>query len=270
VADSQVGWVPDNVDVSLPNSARMYDYLLGGGHNFAVDREMAERGEALVPGARELARVNRSFLRRAVQFLISQGVRQFLDLGSGIPTAGNVHEIAHEIDPRARVVYVDREPVAVAHTMRLLADNERACMVKADLGSPYAVLRAPQTNQLLDFGEPIGLLMVSVLHWVSDERRPGEIIATYRDSLPSGSFLALSHLTADFRPEQIAASVKLAEHSAERLHPRSKDEITELTAGFDLVDPGVVSAPHWRPDPTQPPAADADPVDYLAAVGRKP
>lgn len=266
----RAAWVPDTVDISVPNSARMYDYLLGGGHNFAADRELAERGEALVPGARALARLNRAFLRRVVLFLISQGVRQFLDLGSGIPTAGNVHEIAQQADPGARVVYVDREPVAVAHTRRLLAGNDGAVMVNADLGAPYAVLRAAETRRLLDFDRPLGLLTVSVLHWVPDGRDPAQLVATYRDALAPGSFIGLSHLTADFRPEQIAASVKLAERSAERLYPRSRDEIERLMSGFELVEPGVVSTPHWRPESADRPDAATEPVDYLAAVGRKP
>jgi hypothetical protein len=266
----QAGKVPADVDVSVPNVARMYDYLLGGGRNFAADRELAERAAALVPGLQELAWLNRSFLRRAVLFLVSQGIRQFLDLGSGVPTVGNVHEVANRTDRSSRVMYVDCDPVAVAHTERLLTGNDRASILHADLRDRDAVLGARATRRLLDFDRPVGLLMVSVLHWLPDEHQPGEIVAAYRDALPAGSFLAVSHLTADFRPEQITAGADLvADAGAERMHPRSRQEVTRLLRGLELVAPGVVSTPHWRPDLAPDLGATNEPGDCLAAVARK-
>jgi hypothetical protein len=260
--------VPDDIDVSVPNVARMYDYLLGGGRNFVADRELAECCAALVPGARELAWSNRSFLRRAVQFVVSQGVRQFLDLGSGIPTVSTVHEVAHHADPACRVVYVDCDPVAVAHTRQLLAGNDRAGILHADLRSPHLVLDAPETRRLLDFDQPVGLLMISVLHWLPDEDCPGKTVTAYRDAVPAGSFLALSHLTADYRPSQITAAVGLAARAgSQRLYPRTRDEITRLLTGFALVPPGLVSTSYWRPDETPQPG-EIRPPDYLAAVAR--
>ncbi|MGH3995536.1 MAG: SAM-dependent methyltransferase, partial [Pseudonocardiaceae bacterium] len=157
-------WIPDGVDLERPSGARIYDYLLGGAHNFAHDRELAEKFLKAQPNAREIARLNRAFLRRVVLFMIDNGVRQFLDLGSGIPTVGNVHEIAHKADPSARVVYVDYEDVAVAHSELLLEENDLATIVQADLTAPAEILQHPRTRAMLDFEEPIGLLMVGVFH----------------------------------------------------------------------------------------------------------
>ncbi|MGH4019666.1 MAG: SAM-dependent methyltransferase [Pseudonocardiaceae bacterium] len=263
-------WVPEGVDTAVPNSARVYDYLLGGGHNFAPDRALAEQVEAAIPGARDVARLNRAFLRRAVLFLVNAGVRQFLDLGSGIPTVGNVHEIAQQADDQARVVYVDKEPVAVAHTRLLLERNELAGVVRADLCEPEVVLQAPETRRLLDFDAPIGLLTVAVLHWVPDERRPREIVAAYRDRLAPGSYLALSHATADTQPEQVATTVEVFKRSADGLRPRSREEILGLFTGFEIIDPGLVSTALWRPESSEEGESDAAHSEILAGVGRKP
>ena len=267
---NQQSWVPEGIDNEVPNSARVYDYLLGGGHNFAADRRLAEQVEVATPGARDVARLNRAFPRRAVQFLVGSGVRQFLDLGSGVPTVGNVHEIAQQVDERARVVYVDKEPIAVAHSRMLLEGNERATVIQADLREPEAVLREAKTRELLDFDAPIGLLTVSVLHWIPGERRPHEIVAAYRDRLVAGSCLALSHVTADFRPEGMAATVDAFKRSADGLHPRSREEILELFDGFDLVEPGVVRTALWRPESPEDVGPDSEHSEIVAGVGRKP
>jgi hypothetical protein len=264
------GWVPDGVDVELSSSARIYDFLLGGGHNFAVDRQVGEKFMVALPGARDVARLNRAFLRRAVLFLVSSGVRQFLDLGSGVPTVGNVHEIAQSADGQARVVYVDWDAVAVAHSRLLLEGNERAAVIQADMCEPDAVLLAAETRRLLDFDAPIGLLMVGVFHFVPDERRPRDIVAAYRDQLASGSYLALSQFSADTRPEEMAATVEVMKRSADPLHPRSQEEITVLFAGFDLIEPGVVSTPLWRPEDPAGLGPDAERSEIFAGVGRKP
>jgi SAM-dependent methyltransferase len=262
-------WVPDGVDRDLPSSARIYDYLLGGRHHFAADREIAERFAAALPGSRDIARLNRAFLRRAVLFMVSSGVRQFLDIGSGIPTVGNVHEIAQRADPLARVVYVDHEPVAVAHSTLILEGNERAAAMQADLTHPQAVLSHPATRRLLDFAQPLGLLMVGVLHFVPELKDPDSLLAQYRDRLAPGSYLALSHFTADSRPAEMAAMVEVMKSSKDPIYPRSRQRFTELFAGFELVEPGVVSTALWRPDSTADLADRPERDQILAGVGRK-
>ncbi len=267
---AEPSWVPSGVDVDQPSVARIYDYLLGGGHNFAADRALAEQAVTAMPGGRDAVRLNRAFLRRAVLSLMSWGVRQFLDLGSGIPTVGNVHEIAQQADERARVVYVDRDAVAAAHSHMLLEGNERATMIHGDLCEPESILEAPEAHHMLDFDEPVGMLMVAMLHWVPDERRPADIVAAYRDRLAAGSYLALSHLTADIHPAETVAAVEVFKDSPEPLYPRSREEVTALFAGFDLVEPGIMSTALWRPDAPDGLGADAEHSDVYAGVGRKP
>jgi hypothetical protein len=264
------GWVPSGVDTEQPSAARTYDYQLGGGHNFAADRELGDQLTAALPGMRDVARLNRDFLRRAVLFLVSSGVRQFLDLGSGIPTVGNVHEIAQQADEQARVVYVDKEPVAVAHSRMLLEGNERATIVQADMCEPDAVLQAAETRRLLDLDEPLGLLMVAVFHLVPDQKRPLDIVAAYRHRLAAGSYLALSHFTADTRPEEMAAVVELSKRMDDQFYPRSREEIARFFGGFDLVEPGVVSTALWRPEDPAALGPDAEHSEIFAGVGRKP
>jgi hypothetical protein len=264
-----VSWVPEGLDVGLPSAARLYDYLLGGGHNFAADRELAERFLTAQPNARNIARHNRAFLRRAVLFMIESGIRQFLDLGSGIPTVGNVHEIAQKADPACRVVYVDYEEVAVAHSQLLLADNPLATIVEADFTDPHAVLDAPETRDLLDFSQPIGVLTAGVFHFVSPEKHPDRVVAAYRDAVASGSYLAISQFTADLMPEEMAKVVAVMKHSRDPMYPRSRDEITALFEGFEIVPPGVVVTALWRPDSADQPDGDPQRSGIYAGVGRK-
>ncbi|MEO7195741.1 MAG: SAM-dependent methyltransferase, partial [Pseudonocardiaceae bacterium] len=172
-----LNWVPRGIDTTVPNPARMYDYWLDGGHNFPADRDLANKVQQVVPGARDGARVNRAFLRRAVVFMVESGIRQFLDIGSGIPTVGNVHEIAQRADPACRVVYVDKEPVAVAHSELLLAGNDRVAVLQADLRDVEGILGHPRTTSVLDFDQPIGLLMLWLLHFVPDSWNPVGILA---------------------------------------------------------------------------------------------
>src|SRR5437764_10948538 len=199
----QQEWVPPGVDTSVPSMARAYDYLLGGGHNFAVDRQVADTAERIMPGARQIARLNRAFLRRAVLYLMESGIRQFLDIGSGVPTVGNVHEIAQQIDPESRVVYVDKDPVAVAHSELLLKGNDRATVCQADFREPEYIFDRPEVHAQLDLDRPIGLLTVMMLHFVPDSWDPAAILGRYRDALAPGSYLVLSQVTADQRPDQI-------------------------------------------------------------------
>ncbi|MEU5695663.1 SAM-dependent methyltransferase [Actinosynnema sp. NPDC020468] len=261
-------WVPDGIDTGLPSAARLYDYLLGGGHNFAADRALAEKFVAAQPNARTIARLNRSFLRRAVLFLAARGIRQFVDLGSGIPTVGNVHEIAQRAAPDSRVVYVDYEDVAVAHSRLMLRDDERATILQRDMTDPTSVLEAARGTGLVDFAEPVGLLAVGVFHFVPPEADPAGLVAAYRDALAPGSHLAFSQFTADLQPAEMAGVVEVMKRSANPMFPRSHAEITALFDGFELVEPGVVPLPLWQPEPG---AAVEDPntAGILAGVGRK-
>lgn len=225
----------------------MYDYVLGGSHNFAVDREMLDKIVAVAPIVSQIALLNRAFLRRAVLTLVESGIRQFLDLGSGIPTVGNVHEIAQRAAPEARVVYVDNEPVAVAHSELVLEGNDRATAILADMRDPAGILNHPKTQRLLDFNAPIGLLMVTVFHYVADSDGPMELMAAYRDVLTSGSYLALSHLTADFETAEVTGIVNLMKNSPNPVYPRTREEIASLFTGFELLEPGLVTTAQWRP-----------------------
>ncbi|MGQ0777616.1 MAG: SAM-dependent methyltransferase [Pseudonocardiales bacterium] len=240
-------WVPEGLDVSRPSAARMYDYLLGGGHNFDADRRLAARVSGAHPGCWDIARLNRAFLRRVVLELSAAGVRQFLDLGSGIPTVGNVHEIAQRADPGARVVYVDHDPVAVAHCELILEGNDRAGVVLADLRDPDSIMASPTTQRLLDLDQPLGLLMVCAAHFVADEADPVGLLGRYRAALAPGSYLALSHLTADSAAAEMDALVEVMKGSKSPIHPRSRAQIAELFTGFELLEPGLVSVAEWRP-----------------------
>ncbi|HEY4021315.1 MAG TPA: SAM-dependent methyltransferase, partial [Pseudonocardiaceae bacterium] len=192
---------PAEFDVTRPNAARMYDYFLGGAHNLAIDRELADKTIAIMPGIVDMARANRSFLRRAVQYCMKAGIRQYLDLGSGIPTVGHVHEVAHRIDRAARVAYVDIEPVAVAQTKRLLADVPTATVTKADITDPKQVLAAPGVAELLDFNQPVAIVACAVLHFVPDSADPVGVLTTYRDHLSPGGALVFSHGASSLAPE---------------------------------------------------------------------
>ncbi|WP_371827505.1 SAM-dependent methyltransferase [Amycolatopsis sp. WQ 127309] len=259
--------IPEGVDIKLPSAARVYDWLLGGSHNFDADRVVGERVMAVLPSGRQVAASNRAFLRRAVRYMLDRGITQFLDLGSGIPTVGNVHEVAQALDPACRVVYVDYDEVAVAHSRLILEGNRDAVVVEADLCRPRTVLADPDVRALLDFDRPIGLLMVAVFHFVPDDLRPAEIVADYRAALPPGSFVALSHLTADHAPREMAAVADAMRHSRDPMYFRPYSDVAALFDGLELVEPGVVSAPLWHPEPG---IRDAEPDDVYAGVGRKP
>ncbi|SES12672.1 SAM-dependent methyltransferase [Lentzea albida] len=263
----RVSWVPEGVDTGRPSAARLYDYLLGGGHNFAADRALAEKFLQAQPNARAIARLNRSFLRRAVLFMIEHGIRQFLDLGSGIPTVGNVHEIAQKADPEARVVYVDFEEVAVAHSQLILEQDPRATIIQEDMTKPDEVLAAARYSGLVDFAEPVGVLTAGVFHFVPPQADPNAIVAAYRDAVPVGSYLAVSQFTQDLQPEEMAGIVEVMKKSQNPMYPRTKAEIEALFDGFALEEPGIVPTPLWRPESTN--TDDPDKAGIYAAVGRK-
>src|SRR3954452_15030989 len=213
----------ESVDVSRPNPARMYDYYLGGAHNFAVDREAADRVLAILPETREIAMRHREFLQRVVRFLtVEAGITQFLDLGSGIPTVGNVHQVAQAAHPNNRVLYVDHEPVAVAQSQRLLADNPYAAVIHADVRDHETVLNHPETRRLLDFSKPLAVLMLQVLPFIPDGDDPAQVVAMYRDACVSGSYLALAHsLSFDYWPGAVAEAVAMYTKSTHPLNLRT-------------------------------------------------
>jgi SAM-dependent methyltransferase len=262
-------WSPDVIDMERPSVARMYDYYLGGSHNFAADRAAARAMMAAVPEAPLMAQANRAFLRRAVQFLVDAGVRQFLDIGSGIPTVGNVHEIAQRADPDCRVVYVDVDPIAVAHSREILAGNDRTAVIQEDLRHPERILGHPEVTSVLDFTRPVAVMIVAVLHFVPDSDRPGEILRTLREALAPGSYLALSQASPDVRgdtPEQEEAE-RVYRRTDNPLYFRGKAALTTLFDGFQLVEPGVVWVPEWHPE-TPESAENAEQAVFVGGVGR--
>lgn len=260
------------MDLDKPNSARLYDCFLGGSHNTATDRETAARIESMAPHWILGARLNRSFLRRAVRFMAEAGIDQFLDLGSGIPTVGNVHEIAQQVNPDARIVYVDYEQIAYNAGRDMLSDNGNATILHADLRDPAAVLEHPETKRLLDFSRPVGLVIVGVLLFLPPADRPAEVVAAYRDRLVPGSYLAISQASDDCPDPQIAAEVdKVVQtyHNVdEQLTLRGKAEIESWFTGTELVEPGLVSYPDWRPDSTPLSAAELACRYGYTGVGR--
>jgi len=262
----EAGWIPDEVDPARPSAARIYDYLLGGEHNFAADREVADRLRAIQPNIAAIARYNRAFLRRAVHFMLRQGVRQFLDLGSGIPTVGNVHEVAQSVDPEARIVYVDYEPVAIAHSSLLLEGNPHAAALQADITKPAAVLKSAPVRELLDLTKPVGLLAVTVGHYLPPESGIYRVFAAYRDALAPGSYIALTHVTNDFTALRDPRVAETMRSTADHIYPRNRAEVLALFDGFDLVEPGLTTAANWRPDSV---AVAVDPEDdgLYAGVG---
>ncbi len=244
----QTNWVPTSVDLEKPSAARAYDYVLGGNHNFQVDRDFVEHVMRHQPEAKRFAIMNRAFMRRAVLFMVERGIRQFLDLGSGIPTVGNVHEIAQDADPSARVVYVDNEHVAVAHSQLILEGNENAAMVQADITRPRHVLNDPETRRLLDFDQPIGLLGITIGHYILDDQDPKGVFASYRDALAPGSYLALTHLTADFDQTKGNELTEMMRKTQNSVIMRTRAQILEFFGDFELVEPGLVNTSRWRPE----------------------
>lgn len=262
-------WAGPDIDVSKPSAARIYDAHLGGFHNFQVDRDAAAKIVAFMPELPDILRANRSFLRRAVRHLVDEGVTQFLDLGSGIPTVGNVHEIAWKANPECRIVYVDADPVAVSHSRNILGGIDRATAIQGDLRQPQKILTDPDTRRLLDFDQPIAVLMFAVLHFVPDEDDPAGIIRSYLDATAPGSYLALSHATLE-GPEREKAEEATAQfqRSVTDFSMRTRVEITALFDGLELVEPGVVYLPEWRPDPGDE-FGDARRASTFAGVARK-
>jgi SAM-dependent methyltransferase len=256
--------------MDVPSPARMYDALLGGTHNFAVDRQAATQAVALVPDLPDVARSNRAFLRRVVRYLVGVGIRQFLDIGAGIPTRDNTHEVAQQAAPGCRVAYVDIDPVAIAHAQAILAGDPHTIAIQGDVRVPDRLLADPRLREFIDLDQPVGVLLVGVLHLLTDADNPHQVVAALRAAVAPGSYLAISHLTSAQRPDDAA---RLGAHAATRARVpiifRTQEEITAFFDGLSVVEPGVAEPAAWRPETSD----DRDETPGrslgLAGVGRK-
>jgi SAM-dependent methyltransferase len=268
---SQLDWVPADTDVNQANAARVYDHHLGGWHNFPADRWVAQRAVDGAPGLPTAVLTNRAFLQRTVRYLLSAGVRQFLDLGSGLPTAGNVHEAAHALQPTARVVYVEVDPVAVGHGRALLGTTDRVAMVQADLRDVPLVLAAPQTRQLIDFTAPVGVLMVCVLHLVPDGDDPAGLIGRYHDAVAAGSHLVLSHPGPGSVWNTLHTSTAITGRTDRRpVELRTREAVTALFGSWQLVQPGVTEVAQWHTTGPDTLSGDRSSIGHFGGVARKP
>jgi S-adenosyl methyltransferase len=252
--EQQDEWAALDIRIDIPHPARVYDYILGGKDNFAADREMAEVGLKHMPEMRVSSLENRAFLVRAVRFLRDAGIRQFLDIGTGLPTSPNTYEVAQEGNPDARVVYVDNDPIVFRHAQARMSDDKNVAVVEADLRDVDQVLA--RAGEHLDFSQPVGLLFIAVLHCVADDDDPAGIAARYLAALAPGSYVVISHSTDEFAPERTHAASKAAAERGATWLPRPKDEIARLFNGRTPIDPGLVLVSAWRPD--RKPGPDAD------------
>jgi hypothetical protein len=265
---------PRGIDTTIPNVARIYDFLLGGKDNFAADRSAAQQLMDAIPDIAAIVRDNRAFIGRAVRYLAAEaGIRQFLDLGAGLPTQVSVHELAQQIAADTRMVYVDNDPVVCLHGQALLGSGDTVTVVLGDLRQPAEILQHPDLLRVLDLSEPVGVLCAAALHFVSDEEKPHQIVADYRDRLAPGSYLAITHGTLGATKEEdpegdVDSATNVYQRSSAQLHVRSLPEIERFFDGFELVDPGVVWMTEWRPDPGVQPAGR--PRSLRGGVGRKP
>ncbi|HEX6471808.1 MAG TPA: SAM-dependent methyltransferase [Streptosporangiaceae bacterium] len=255
------------VDPFTASAARVYDYMLGGKDHYAVDRELGERLLANAPISPWIAQQNRLFLGRAVRYCAEQGLRQFLDLGSGLPTQENVHEVAQRVDPDCRVAYVDNDPVAVVHAQGLLAGADGVVAVRGDLRRPAEILANDDVLRLIDFSRPVVVLMVAILHFILDDEDPAGIVAEFFDAVPPGSYLVLSHATHDIHPESATVAREIYRRASSPLVTRTRPEVGKLLEGLEPVDPGLVFISEWRP--TQK-IANPERSGLYAAVARKP
>ena len=262
------GFPAEKIDTSRPHPARMYDYYLGGRDNYEIDRDAAERAMAHAPRLRDSARANRAFLLRAVRVLVrDHRVRQILDLGTGIPTSPNTHEIAQAIAPETPVVYVDNDPIVSVHAGARLTGVGRTSFVLADVRQPEEVLSHPEIKAAIDFDRPVAVLLVAVLQFLTDEDDPWRVVATLRDALPSGSYLVLSHVTHETLVDDPTEVLRVYQSATAALHMRSKAEISRYFEGFELLEPGLVTVAEWRPDAE---VTDHRRFGVYCGVARKP
>jgi S-adenosyl methyltransferase len=274
VTDLTAGDLPlPEIDTTRPHPSRMYDYYIGGKNHFAADRAVADAALAYWPSGRIGLRENRRFLGRTVRYLAAEaGIRQFLDIGSGLPTTANVHEIAQAADPACRVVYVDSDPMVLTHARALLASapQGRTAYIRADLKSPLDILNSPVTRSVLDFSQPIALMLIAVLHFLEEENKPEKVLSTLVDALPPGSYLAASHLTLEHDPHGVGGGQRMYHEAGLPMNARDADEFAKLAfSGLDLVPPGVVLVTEWRPDSGAPRPTPAE-VSCYGGVARKP
>ncbi|MFY1690785.1 SAM-dependent methyltransferase [Plantactinospora sp. WMMB782] len=260
--------LPADIDLTRPSAARVYDYFLGGAHNFEVDRQLAEQIAGTTPNLAETMRAGRAFLRRGVRMLVGEGIDQFLDIGSGIPTVGNVHEVAQAVNPQARIVYVDIDPVAVAHSRSILAGNGYTGVVHADLREPERILAEVGKLNLLDLDRPVAVLLAGVVHFVPDSDDPYSILATLRAATVPGSYLLLSHSTHEDQPPEMLDAQRLSARTATEITLRSRVEIAAFFGDFTLVEPGLVAMPLWRPDDPADPGEHPERLGAFGGVGR--
>jgi hypothetical protein len=260
---TQAGDVPPGIDTSTPSPARMYDYMLGGQHNFPVDREATERFRARMPDLMDAAWANRGFHGRAAIWMVEQGIRQFIDIGSGLPTQNNTHEVVQKVAPNARVGYVDIDPMVKVLSAELIPDDGSAVVLNADLRDPEAILADPDLRRLIDFSRPVGLLMTAVLQFVADDDDPWGLVGRYVAAVPPGSYLALSHITGDWLPPQaVERGTEVYQSAAQSAFVRTKDEIQRFFAGTALVppwpgaEPGLTYPGVWGAE--DPEVADSD------------
>ncbi|MEU0197970.1 SAM-dependent methyltransferase [Streptomyces sp. NPDC006240] len=272
---TDAGTSAGHIDTGKPHSARMYDYYLGGKDNYPVDAEAAEQVISLFPAAREMARTNRLFMHRASRLLAERGVRQFLDIGTGIPTEPNLHQIVQAVAPQARVVYADNDPIVLRHAQALLhsAPEGKTAYVHGDVREPGEIIAA--ARETLDFTQPIALSLVALLHLIGDEDQPRRIVRELLETLPSGSYLTLSHATGDFDPETWERVVEVYRKGGTAAQVRSRAEFTEFFTGLELVEPGVVLAARWHPELGEGREGDGqdgqdEEMPLYVAVGRKP
>ncbi|MFJ3898822.1 SAM-dependent methyltransferase [Streptomyces sp. NPDC090083] len=240
------------IDTSRPHSARMYDYYLGGKDHFDVDKQAAEAVSGVFTGVFVAARENRGFMHRATRVLAREhGIRQWLDIGTGIPTEPNLHQVAQSVVPEARVVYADNDPLVLKYAERLMRSTQqgRTAYVQADVNDPDTLLDSPEVAEILDFDKPIALSLNALLHFVTDDQDPYGLVERLVSVLPSGSALAISHVTADFDPEAWAKVTAIYNEAGTPVKVRSRDEVARFFTGLDLLDPGIAVGHHWRPAP---------------------
>jgi len=266
---STADWITDGVDPGKPNAARIYDYFLGGYHNFEIDRAFAEQVLLITPHLRLTAQINRAFLRRVIRYVVGQGIGQILDIGSGIPTVGNVHEIAQGANPATRVVYADIDPVAVAHSKAILAGNANAAAIRGDVRAPEEILSHSDVTRLLDFSQPVAIVMAALLHWVPDDAQAYAVVRRLREAMVPGSFLVIAHGVPDAQPQETAVRLNKAVDRVTLSKNRTPAEILPFFEGTELVEPGLVLTPLWRPEGPDDVGLDRPEIGLcVAGVGR--
>jgi S-adenosyl methyltransferase len=267
---SERSFSAEEIDTSRAHPARMYDYYLGGQDNYEVDREAAQRVIDAVPDVIPSAVANREFLRRAVRFVAGTGIRQFVDIGTGMPTPPNPYDIARSVSPDVNMAYVDNDPIVAVHAEARLTSSENTGFFLADIREPRGILEHPALGKLIDLGQPLALMILAVLHFVTDDEDPHRIVGELREALPAGSLLILSHVTADFHEGAFPSEVRAVyDRATASLHPRTKAQVAKLFDGFEMVKPGLVQVPLWRPDGPVPAPDQLRRVAFYGGVGVK-